>query len=411
VTSRLVPDAERRARMGLRHRLADPAAVPVDSAAVAGVVDGLVVLHATDPATIYLSISARLPGVGVDDVDRALFDDRTVFRTLAMRRTLFLTTPETAPVVEGSSSRAVAANERRRLVAYLTDAGIDGAEDLVEQVAAEVLAVLDRDEAAEGLSARELVAAVPRLGTRIVFGRGTRQETELSLTSRLLGLLAVEGRLIRGRPVGGWTNRLYRWHHRDRWWPEGRGPTAGLAEDEASAALVERYLATFGPATVDDLVWWTGWTKTKARRAVAGLDVVEVEVEPEGGAPGAPGLLLAADADAVDPDGVGPWAALLPALDPTPMGWKERAWFLGEHQGPLFDRSGNIGPTVWADGRIVGGWAQRPDGEVVVELLEDVGGDHRALIEAEAARVQRFVGETVVKPSFPTPLQRGLSAG
>ena len=57
-----------------------------------------------------------------------------------------------------------------------------------------------------------------------------------------------------------------------------------------------------------------------------------------------------------------PWAALLPALDPTAMGWRERAWYVGEHTAALFDRSGNIGPTAWCDGRIVGGWAQRQDG-------------------------------------------------
>ena len=101
--------------------------------------------------------------------------------------------------------------------------------------------------------------------------------------------------------------------------------------------------------------------------------------------------------------------ALLPSLDPTPMGWKERDWYLGPHEGPLFDRNGNIGPTVWADGRIVGGWSQRPDGEVVTELLEDVGIDHRTLLDAEVERLSACIGDTVVKPSFPTPLQKRLS--
>ena len=69
------------------------------------------------------------------------------------------------------------------------------------------------------------------------------------------------------------------------------------------------------------------------------------------------------DEDAVRP--TAPWVALLPALDPTTMGWQGRGWYLGPHGPRLFDRSGNAGPTVWVDGHIVGGWAQRPDGEVV----------------------------------------------
>jgi hypothetical protein len=67
--------------------------------------------------------------------------------------------------------------------------------------------------------------------------------------------------------------------------------------------------------------------------------------------------------------------ALLPGLDPAPMGWKSRAWYLGEHRERLFDRTGNIGPTAWWEGQNVGGWAQHKDGgEIVVGLFEDVGG-------------------------------------
>jgi DNA glycosylase AlkZ-like len=69
------------------------------------------------------------------------------------------------------------------------------------------------------------------------------------------------------------------------------------------------------------------------------------------------------------------------------MGWKERDWYLGEHGTVLFDRNGNAGPTVWWEGRIVGGWAQRPDGEIVYRLLEDVGSEAVASVEAEAERL------------------------
>ncbi len=57
------------------------------------------------------------------------------------------------------------------------------------------------------------------------------------------------------------------------------------------------------------------------------------------------------------------------------MGWQARDWFLGEHRAALFDRTGNIGPTVWWEGRVVGGWAQRASGEIVLRLLEDIGAD------------------------------------
>jgi hypothetical protein len=70
-------------------------------------------------------------------------------------------------------------------------------------------------------------------------------------------------------------------------------------------------------------------------------------------------------ADDLDPTPMpDPSAALLPTLDPTTMGWKERDWYLGPHGPTLFDSNGNAGPTVWWEGRVVGGSSQRRDGEI-----------------------------------------------
>ena len=214
-------------------------------------------------------------------------------------------------------------------------------------------------------------------------------------------LLAAEGRIVRGRPGGTWTSSLYRWAPSATWLP---APMSELDTDAAAAELVRRWLAAFGPGTHADLKWWTGWTMGLVKRALARLDVVECRL-----ASGATGLLLAEDAEPVAAADA-PWVALLPALDPAPMGWQERAWYLGEHRAACFDRSGNIGPTVWCDGRIVGGWAQRKDdGDVVVRMLEDVATEARAAIADEAERLQAWIGDVRVTPRFRTPLERELA--
>ncbi len=100
--------------------------------------------------------------------------------------------------------------------------------------------------------------------------------------------------------------------------------------------------------------------------------------------------------------------ALLPALDPTTMGWQARDWYLGGHKAQLFDRNGNAGPTIWVDGRIVGGWAIRDGGEVVTGLLEDVGREAELAIAAEAARLGDLLAGQRVTPRFPTPHHRSL---
>lgn len=378
---------ERRARLGRRHALVEPAASVADAA------EAMVVLHATDPASVYLSALARLAEPSLDAVEHALYEDRTVVRILAMRRTLFVVPVRYLGVVEQSSSVDVAARLRRQLEGALASNGIADPARWLLEAHRELEAVL----AVGGAQARALTRQSSALATKLVIQPGTKNEVILGATSRVLMLLAAEGYLIRGQPSGDWRGRQYEWHCRDRWI---EGAPDEIDPDRASSELVHRWLRTFGPATFDDLKWWTGWRVDPLREALAGLDVTEVDLD------GVAGLVLTTDLEPTpEPD---PWAALLPALDPTPMGWKERHWYLGIHRPQLFDRSGNIGPTIWVDGRIVGGWGQRPDGRVVTRLLEDVGTDHHALIDAKAGELQALVGETVVKPSFPTPLQREI---
>jgi hypothetical protein len=171
---------------------------------------------------------------------------------------------------------------------------------------------------------------------------------------------------------------------------------------EAQAELVRRWLAAFGPGTLRDIQWWTGWTVATTKQVLKDAGAVEVALD-EG-----TGYSLADDIErTTDP---GPWVALLPALDTTTMAWKERAWYLGSLERRLFDTAGNAGPTVWVDGRIVGGWAVRADGEVVYQLLEDVGRVSSNAVALEAARIRDWIGASRFIPRFRTPLEVELGA-
>jgi hypothetical protein len=150
-------------------------------------------------------------------------------------------------------------------------------------------------------------------------------------------------------------------------------------------------------------VWWTGLGVGKVRAALAQLASAEVDLGD-----GIVGLLLADDIDVEAP--VEPWVAMLPSLDSTTMGWQSRDWYLGAHRDAVFDRNGNAGPTIWVDGRIVGGWAQRRDGDVVWKVFEDVGAEAIAAVEQKAHGLQQFIGAAVVTPRFPTPIDRLLRA-
>lgn len=379
-----IDDARRRARLGVRHLLSTRAA------AVEDVVDAVVGLHATDPATVVLSACARLERPSVAEVEAAFYDRHTLVRLLCMRRTMFAVTAATAPVVQAAAGAAVAARERQKLLAFLAEGVGWDADRLAEVEKATLEALRLRGEA----TAVDLGRDVPDLLEQVVVAAGKPYETRQNVSSRIVRVLAAEGWMRRGRPVGSWLSSQFRWEPATPW-PE-------LDSAEARAELARRWLASYGPGTEADLKWWTGWNLGHTRKALAAAGAVEVELST------GPGHALPDDLDPVeDPE---PWAALLPALDPTPMGWQARDWYLPDRHRPrLFDTSGNVGPTVWWNGAVVGGWAQRADGGLVWELLDDVGADAEAAIAREAERLASWLGGVRVIPRFRTPLEKELA--
>jgi hypothetical protein len=394
--NRIVAPIERRLRLGATHHLAPESAA--DSVLAAA--GDLVGFHATDPMTVYLSAWARVRDFQTADLDRALYDDRSLLKILGMRRTMFVVPVELAGVIQAACTESIAKGERARLHRMIQEAGIaTDAQRWLDAVEAETLDVLHAKGAA---TAAELTKEVAGLRARIPFGTGRKWVGEVGVSTRLLFLLASEGRIIRGRPKGGITSSLYRWIPMDRWVPDG---LPSMPKDAAQAELVRRYLRAYGPASLADVAWWTGWTMGETRMAIAASGSVEVDIGDNGDKPGyaLPGAPRPAGRSQ-------PWVALLPALDPTVMGWQQRGWYLGEHKSSLFDRNGNAGPTIWSDGRIVGGWAQRSDGEIVLRFLEEVGGDTERVAQDKAADLQAWLGPIRFIPRFRTPLEQELRA-
>ncbi len=375
--------------MGVRHRLA----AGTGASSVAEAAAAVVVIHATDPASVFLQARARMASSSPTTIEQEMHEERSVLKLLAMRRTLFLVPLTDVPMVHAAASRAIGEMERRRTIAMFTEGGVgpDPAALLEELEEIGLAAVRELGEA----TTAELRALDTRLDHRITLARGKSYEGTISVATKVFFHLALDGRIGRGRPRGTWIGSQFRWSPIERWLPDG---IPALPVDEARAGLVRRWLYSFGPGTRDDIKWWTGWTVAATRQALAAADAVEVDLDG-----GEIGYVLSDDLAPTEPPE--PCVALLPALDATTMGWKSRDWYLGSYRAALFDTNGNAGPTIWVEGRIVGGWAQRRTGEVVPQLLEDVGVETRQSIDLEAGRLEVWLGPTRVSGSFPTPLE------
>ncbi|MEP7090608.1 MAG: winged helix DNA-binding domain-containing protein, partial [Nocardioidaceae bacterium] len=340
---RIVTVEERRARLARRHRL-----LPEDRVdSVATIADALVALHSTDPVTVFLSAMVRMQHPSVAAVEQALYADREVVRHHAMRRTLWVATPAVVRLMHAAATRRLVAPEHRRIAKLLADNGVDDPEQWLAEARDHVLAAL---ETHGPLTARSLGIRVPVLARKIVMSPGKRWSATVSAHTRVLLNLGFEGQIVRTRPTGTWINGAYTYAAMGSWLDGGLGD---LDEREAAGRLALRWLHAFGPGTITDLQWWMGWTGATTKAALVDAGAVEVALED------GPGWLAPGDEEPVDP--VEPWVAVLPGLDPTTMGWKERGWYLPSGAGDAFDQMGNAGPTIWVDGEVVGVWVQAPD--------------------------------------------------
>ncbi|AFT99659.1 winged helix DNA-binding domain-containing protein [Nocardia brasiliensis] len=367
----------------LTHRQLRTAANAAET--TAAVTASVLALHATDPATVYLSAAARLSAPQHETIEGQLYDRVNLLRMTAMRGTLFVVPRELAPVMLAALGREHAAGRMRALVRQLDSAGI--APDWVNGAMAELLAVLAEWGTA---TTAELTAAVDGLDR--LFPTTTR--TRSSIGSWLLFVLAAQGRIVRADRVGGWTSIQHRWV---------------LAPDlpdfpaaQARAELARHWLTAFGPGTLADLQWWTGWKVTDTRVALADTGAVPVNLGDQ------PGFALPQHLSGLpEPE---PVAAVLPGLDPTPMGWRNRDFYLDPaHVPALFDGRGNIGPSLWWGGRIVGGWAQRRDGTLAWQLLTDPGRAAQRAIAIEIDRLRDYLGDRRFTVAYRNPLERTLS--
>lgn len=340
-----------------------------------------------------------MDSVAVDDVERALHEERTLVRQMAMRETLFAFPRDLVPAAWGSSSARVSA-ARKRLVRDLERWGPAGDGQGGAWLAAAERSVLDHLSDGVPRTAAQLRAEVDEVSGVIVQAPDKPWGGRVAIAPRVLALLAMRGLVARAGNGGDWFTARPTWTTVDAWWA-GEAPPA-LDARAGYAELVRRWLWSYGPGTVEDIAWWLGSTKAAVRVALSDVRGVQVTLED-----GRAAWLLPDDLDQVtEPE---PWVALLPLLDPTVMGWKERDFFLGAHRPQLFDTIGNAGTTAWVDGRVVGAWVQDTDGIVELRLLEDVPpAAHEALLD-EASRLTEWLAGQRVFTVYPSPAMNGAA--
>jgi hypothetical protein len=329
-------------------------------------------LHATNPTTPHLSLFARCPDFRRDLLEGELYIRKGLAKIRCVRKTIYIHTKSMLPIVYAATNPLVEKASRM----YMEARGVTPRE--YEEISKVIL---------EWLTTEEMTASAIR----------KKLATSLDISS-VLYHMCDRGLLIRGRPEGGWKSKNQRYASFHNYFPDI--DLQGFDEDDALAALVEHYLAAYGPVTEEDIVWWMGLGKMRVQQALRGLQekILHRPIQDLEG----DFILLRSDHDPlceVSKDGK-PTINLLPSLDPYLMGYKARQRYLttaDTHK--VFDRSGNATSTILLDGRVVGVWdfEERETPLLKLHFFHSLPKDILERTHDQARRVGRFMADGEVE--------------
>jgi hypothetical protein len=307
---------------------------------LAGMVKDICGLHATGATTPYVSSFLRLKGFEKEDLDEALYAKKSLGRLRCMRCTMYIQPTEDFPAYYSALGGILWQESESRL----RHIGISVEE--YNGLREAILSLLS----GKGMTAQEIKKALGK-------------EASLFL---VLTMMCDSGLLVRGPPKGSWKSNLHTYHLLSEYYP---GVGMKIDPGQATASLVLRYLKAFGPASEDDIAWWTGLRRTAILETLEGLGGRISHVDVAGLKKGL--VIAAADLrplrDARPP---GPMVRLLPSLDPYLMGYKGRDRYLApEFYGYVYDRSGNATTAILIDGRLAGVWEAEQGKNTVVKYF------------------------------------------
>lgn len=322
-------------------------------------------LHAQVMSSAELAAAARIDGLDSDDVSSALWQERTLVKTWAMRWTLHLFSAADYPLYL-AAFRAFGYFRRET---WLKSLGITA--DIMNALL-EGFRVTLTDE---GLTREELVDALvrsteqPHLRDGLLYGFGT-----------LLKPGAYQGHLVFG-PSRGRNVTFVNPHH----W---LGDIPELDTADARLETLRRYLYAYGPATPNDFASWWGTGRTDAKKFFRTLEDELIPVSIEG----TEAWALRADADALQATKPSQTVRLLPGFDPYTLGLRREyeSALSAAHKGRVFRQQGWISAVVLAGGHVVGIWKHKVKKgriTVTVEPFEPLSPVIHTGIEQEVARL------------------------
>ncbi|MFX0154911.1 MAG: winged helix DNA-binding domain-containing protein, partial [Candidatus Hodarchaeota archaeon] len=346
-------------------------------------------LHSTDLKTSYLSLFARTNKFTKADLERELYEKKTLGRVRGMRRTLFIETANLIPIVYAATFNLIEKSFEKYMEFHKVALGE------YQEISQNIMKILKERE----LSASEI----------------RKELNSKSNIPAIIQLMCNHGLLIRGKPIKDWKDRRNKYALFKDYFPTL--DLNKLNEKEAMQKIIEKYVKTYGPVTETDISWWTGLTKAKIKDTLKKIEKVVERIKINNIQKTY--IILKEDLNNLvdNPFREKTSLILIPELDPYPMGYKDRERYIdSKNLNKLFDRSGNITSTIILDGIPIGVWDTEENPEPIVKfhLFHSIADQLLDGIYSKAEKIGQFIFDrnvNVKKCKKMTPLTERTAGG
>ncbi len=332
------------------------------------IVENIGGLHATSSITPYLSLFARIKNFAKEHLDEEFYVKKSLGKIRCIRGTLYIFPKEMISLVYTATNKLVE-NQSRKALEFR---GVSLEE--YKKISKSIISILEDDKSKE-MTASEIKKAL---------------QTKINI-SYILYLMCDQGLIIRSRPR---KYSLFKEYFPDM-------NFSGINEQEAESQLVHYYLRAFGPASEEDIVWWTGLGKTKIINALNRIEDQFFHIKISDSDDKL--MLLKSDKGLIEMINQANRNTinLLPILDPYLMGYKKRGrYFLSlKHYNFIFDRTGNATSTILINGRVIGVWDLGKDEKPLLKLFLFEKTEEEVLTEIQhkAKKIGEFITQKKVQ--------------
>lgn len=310
------------------------------------------------------AIGLRTLGSRADDIEEAV-RSRAIVRTWLMRGTLHVAAAEDLRWLLDLLAPKIIARSKRRDENLRLDEAVYGDGRAV---------FIDALENHGQLTRIEMMDALEKAGISTAGQRGYH----------ILRHLALEKLICFGPMVGKEPSFVLL----DDWVPPGKK----MPHDRALGELALRYLAGHGPASIQDLVWWSGITASEARM---GIEMARSDLEEET----RDGTAYFSAPNDLKNDGAGR-VHLLPGYDEYIIGYRDRSAVLDKgHTKDVLSSNGVFYPALVIDGRVNGTWraVQSKKGvSIKARPFSRLNDDELTALDEAVERYGKFIGRSVM---------------